>query len=115
MLTTSNLCVASLVAAATVGVVVIASSSLERINAQSTGSFQNMTSTLLIYAKEHFLQAVEALNNNNVTGAVSEARSGMFYLEMLGAPVHCVSNNDGTLECGFMSTNNGMSQYGFPR
>jgi hypothetical protein len=113
MLTTNDLYVIALVAATTVGVIVIASSSLERVNAQSTGSFQNMTSTLLKYAREHFSRAVEALDNNNVTGAVSEARSGTFFLDMLHVPTYCVPKNNEKLECGFVTTNNGMLQDGF--
>ena len=43
----ANLHMTVLVAATTVGIMIIASSFLETVNAQSAGSFQNMTSTLL--------------------------------------------------------------------
>ena len=75
--------------------------SIDSINAQSPDNGQNTTSTILKNAGEDLSQAVEALNNNNVTGAVNEARSGMFYLEMLGIPNNCIIDNNQMLQCGF--------------
>ena len=71
------------------------------VSGQSTGSPQNVTSTILKNAGEDLAQAVEALKNNNVTGAVNEARSGIFYLEMLGIPSNCVLDDNEMLQCGF--------------
>lgn len=71
------------------------------VSAQSTGSPQNVTSTILKNAGEDLAQAIDALKNNNVTGAVNEARSGVFYLEMLGIPSNCVLDDNEMLQCGF--------------
>jgi hypothetical protein len=71
------------------------------IYAQSSGSSQNVTSTILKKAGEDLAQAIEALRVNNVTGAVNEARSGVFYLEMLGIPSNCILDDNEMLQCGF--------------
>jgi hypothetical protein len=76
-------------------------SSFASADAQSPDQSRNVTSTILKNAGEDFSKAIEALNNNNVTGAVNEARSGMFYLEMLGIPNNCLINDDEMLQCGF--------------
>ena len=75
--------------------------SIDSIDAQSSDNAQNTTSTILKKAGEDLSQAVEALNNDNVTGAVTEARSGLFYLEMLGIPSNCITDNNQMLQCGF--------------
>lgn len=69
--------------------------------AQSSDTPQNSTSTILKNAGEDLSQALEALNNSNITGAVNEARSGVFYLEMLGILNNCVIDNNEMLQCGF--------------
>lgn len=76
-------------------------SPFETVHAQTADQPQNVTSTILKNAGEDFSQAIEALNNNNVTGAVNEARSGMFYLEMLGIPNNCLIDDKEMLQCGF--------------
>ena len=45
-----------------------------------------MTSTILKNAGEDLSQAIEALNNNDVSDAINEARRGIFYLVMLDIP-----------------------------
>lgn len=86
------------VLAALVGSIVL---STNLVYAQTSESSQNVTSTILKNAGEDFAQAIEALNSNNITGAVNEARSGMFYLEMLGIPNNCLIDGNEMLQCGF--------------
>jgi hypothetical protein len=86
---------------AIVMVVMAIVSSIGSADAQSADQSRNVTSTILKNAGEDFSKAIEALNNNNVTGAVNEARSGMFYLEMLGIPNNCLINDNEMLQCGF--------------
>lgn len=86
------------VLAALVGLIVL---STNLVYAQTSESSQNVTSTILKNAGEDFAQAIEALNSNNITGAVNEARSGMFYLEMLGIPNNCLIDDNEMLQCGF--------------
>lgn len=86
------------VLAALVGLIVL---STNPVYAQTSESSQNVTSTILKNAGEDFAQAIEALNSNNITGAVNEARSGMFYLEMLGIPNNCLIDDNEMLQCGF--------------
>ena len=57
---------------------IIIASFVDIVSAQSSESTQNVTSTILKNAGEDLAHAVEALNNNNITGAVNEARSGLF-------------------------------------
>lgn len=75
--------------------------SISIVYAQSSDNGQNATSTILKNAGQDLSQAIEALNNNNITGAVDKARSGVFYLEMLGIPNNCVLDNNEMLQCGF--------------
>ncbi|MFY9967509.1 MAG: hypothetical protein WBL44_16295 [Nitrososphaeraceae archaeon] len=97
MLTSNIVCMA--VIATSVGIIIASSGDI--VYAQSSESSQNVTSTILKNAGEDFAQAIEAINNNNVTGAVNEARSGMFYLEMMGIPNNCIINDNEMLQCGF--------------
>ncbi len=71
------------------------------VAAQTSESPQNATSKILKNAGEDFAQAIQALNSNNITGAVNEARSGVFYLEMLGIPNNCIIDDNEMLQCGF--------------
>jgi hypothetical protein len=71
MLSKWNVYIITLVAAASTIIVGQAvTSSLEPVNAQSS---DNVTSTILKNAGEDLAAAVDALKNNNVTGAVNEA------------------------------------------
>jgi len=99
MLAKWNVYIVTLVAAASAVVMgQSVTSSLEPVNAQSS---DNVTSTILKNAGEDLSAAIDALKNNNVTGAVNEARSGIFYLEMLGIPNNCIIDNNEMLQCGF--------------
>ena len=94
-------CLAAVGMSAVVVIIVVASLPVMIVNAQSVDSPQNVTSSILKNAREDFSLAIEAMDNNNVTGAVNEARSGMFYLEMLGIPNNCLIDDNDMLQCGF--------------
>lgn len=94
-------CLAGAGVSAVVVIIVVASLPVMTVNAQSVDSPQNVTSSILKNAREDFSRAIEAMDNNNVTGAVNEARSGMFYLEMLGIPNNCLIDDNEMLQCGF--------------
>jgi hypothetical protein len=94
-------CLAAVGMSAVVVIIVVASLPVMTVNAQSVDSPQNVTSSILKNAREDFSLAIEAMDNNNVTGAVNEARSGMFYLEMLGIPNNCLIDDNDMLQCGF--------------
>jgi tRNA(Leu) C34 or U34 (ribose-2'-O)-methylase TrmL len=99
MWNTSNIYIVALATAAAISMIIPLS--FNTIDAQSSEGSQNVTSTILKNAGEDFSQAIEALNSNNITGAVNEARSGMFYLEMLGIPNNCLIDDNEMLQCGF--------------
>jgi hypothetical protein len=94
-------CLAGVGVSAVVVIIVVTSLPVMTVNAQSVDSPQNVTSSILKNAREDFSRAIEAMDNNDVTGAVNEARSGMFYLEMLGIPNNCLIDDNEMLQCGF--------------
>jgi hypothetical protein len=68
---------------------------------QTVQTSQDVTGSILVSALKSLVDAKEAYDSGNKTGALDEVHQAMWYLQMIGLPKNCIINNNQILQCNF--------------
>jgi hypothetical protein len=68
---------------------------------QTVQTSQDVTGSILVSALKSLVDAKEAYDSGNKTGALDEVHQAMWYLQMIGLPKNCIINNNQMLQCNF--------------
>ena len=68
---------------------------------QTSQASQDVTGPILAQALKSLMNAKQAYDSGNKTGALDEAHQAMWYLQMIGLPKNCIIDNNQMLQCNF--------------
>lgn len=68
---------------------------------QTNQTSQDVTGPILAQALKSLMNAKQAYDTGNKTGALDEAHQAMWYLQMIGLPKNCIIDNNQMLQCNF--------------
>jgi DNA-binding MurR/RpiR family transcriptional regulator len=68
---------------------------------QTNQTNQDVTGPILAQALKSLMNAKQAYDSGNKTGALDEAHHAMWYLQMIGLPKNCIIDNNQMLQCNF--------------
>jgi hypothetical protein len=70
-------------------------------NNQTGQTGQDVTGPILAQALKSLMNAKQAYDSGNKTGALDEIHQSMWYLQMIGLPKNCVIDKNQMLQCNF--------------
>jgi len=70
-------------------------------NNQTGQTSQDVTGQILAQALKSLMNAKQAYDSGNKTGALDEIHQTMWYLQMIGLPKNCVIDKNQMLQCNF--------------
>jgi hypothetical protein len=68
---------------------------------QTGQTSQDVTGPILLSALKSLVDAKQAYDSGNKTGALDEVHQAMWYLQMIGLPKNCILDNNQLLQCNF--------------
>jgi hypothetical protein len=68
---------------------------------QTSQTSQDVTGQILAQALKTLMNAKQAYDSGNKTGALDEAHQAMWYLQMIGLPKNCIIDKNQMLQCNF--------------
>lgn len=68
---------------------------------QTTQTSQDVTGPILAQALKSLMNAKQAYDSGNKTGALDEVHQTMWYLQMIGLPKNCIIDENQMLQCNF--------------
>ena len=70
-------------------------------NNQTGQTSQDVTGPILAQPLKSLMNAKQAYDSGNKTGALDEIHQTMWYLQMIGLPKNCVIDKNQMLQCNF--------------
>jgi hypothetical protein len=68
---------------------------------QTVQTSQDVTRPILAQALKSLMNAKQAYDSGNKTGALDEVHQTMWYLQMIGLPKNCIIDKNQMLQCNF--------------
>lgn len=68
---------------------------------QTAQTSQDVTGPILSQALKSLMNAKQAYDSGNKTGALDEVHQTMWYLQMIGLPKNCTIDENQMLQCNF--------------
>jgi hypothetical protein len=68
---------------------------------QTGQTSQDVTGPIIAQALKSLMDAKQAYDSGNKTGALDEVHQAMWYLQTIGLPKNCIIDNNQMLQCNF--------------